>query len=50
MLDSLVGLLRIKLILHWLIIYIVVNIIEFIVMKLIFGWMFGPKEQEEPVK
>ena len=47
MLDWLVAALKLKVILWWIVAYIVMNLIEFFVMKLIFSWMFGPKEEKE---
>jgi len=47
MLDSLAGLLRLKLWLHWLLIYIIVNIVEFIVMKVFWKSLFPDKSDSK---
>jgi len=44
--DWIIGALKLKILIHWLIIYIIVNVIEFIVMKVVFKWMFSSSKDE----
>jgi hypothetical protein len=48
--DWLIRVLKIKLILYWITVYIVVQIFEFLVTKFIFKWMFGSKDEPEQKK
>jgi hypothetical protein len=45
MLDFLFGWLKLKTILYWVVVYIFVNILEYIVIHMVLKWMFGTKEE-----
>ena len=47
MLDWLVSLLKLKILFHWLIIYIIVNILEYLVIHLVLKWFFHKDKPKE---